>query len=94
MSCSKERKGMDRRKFIKLLLGVAVGGQAFSYGASSRAKLPVKALGFSSLQEQPAMTYRLLGRTQFKSSRLDLGEVLHWPVEEEYACWIGLLRRG
>jgi len=55
MSCSKERKGMDRRKFIKLLLGVSVGGQAFSYGASSRAKLPIKALGFSPLQEQPAI---------------------------------------
>jgi len=73
MSCSKERKGMDRRKFIKLLLGVSVGGQAFSYGAGSRTKLPAKAYGFPPLQEQPAMTYRLLGRTQFKSSRLVFG---------------------
>ncbi len=73
MRYSKEHKGMDRRKFIKLLLGVSVGGQTLAHGISSGAGMPVRNYGFSSLQEQPAMSYRLLGRTQFKSSRLVFG---------------------
>jgi predicted aldo/keto reductase-like oxidoreductase len=64
MSRSKEFKGMDRRKFIKFLLGVSV---------SSGLKLSAEALGFPPVQEQPSMTYRVLGRTLFKSSRLVFG---------------------
>lgn len=62
MSCTKEKKGFDRRAFIKLALGASIGGKAFAAGTD-----------FSIRQEQPTMTYRLLGRTQFKSSRLVFG---------------------
>ena len=64
---------MARRKFIKLLLGVSVGGQSLARGISSGRKFPVESYGFSSPWEQPAMTYRLLGRTRFESSRLVFG---------------------
>ncbi|MGD2294759.1 MAG: aldo/keto reductase [Candidatus Aminicenantes bacterium] len=73
MSFKTEHRGMDRRKFIKLLWGVSVGGRALADGIGSKVRISTGNTGFSSLQEQPSMTYRVLGRTRFKSSRLVFG---------------------
>ena len=64
---------MNRRDFIKFLAAVTVGGPTFL----SATCLKTKALNGSSdliyRNEQPSMTYRKLGRTNFMSSRLVFG---------------------
>ena len=64
LSSSTKYNGIDRRKFIKLLLGVTVGGQGLAGGIGSGKRITLKL---------PSMSYRALGRTQFKSSRLVFG---------------------
>jgi len=60
----------NRRKFLQLITSLAVGGQAFLRSGSLTAAIEeVKA----STAGWPAMTYRKLGRTGFKGSRLVFG---------------------
>ncbi len=65
MSKKKNPGSMDRRKFIKLLAAGAVGESAL-LAADRQAKEGTKS-------QQTPMTYRELGRTNFKSSRLVFG---------------------
>jgi len=73
MGKNKSNGSLNRREFIKLLSTGAVGGQAFFFNPRNIAKKYVKTDDFSLLQGQPPMTYRKLGRTNFKSSRLVFG---------------------
>ncbi|MBW2623804.1 MAG: aldo/keto reductase [Deltaproteobacteria bacterium] len=69
MNKGDNRSSMDRRDFIKLSAAIAVGGQAMlrAAGANASDKDLIRR------HEQPTMTYRKLGRTNFMSSRLVFG---------------------
>ena len=73
MGKNKSHGSLNRREFIKILSAGAVGGQAFFFSPRNIAKKHVKTDDISLLQGQPPMTYRKLGRTNFKSSRLVFG---------------------
>ena len=73
MGKNESNGSLNRREFIKLLSTGAVGGQAFFFSPRNIAKKYVKTDDLSLLQGQPPMTYRKLGRTNFKSSRLVFG---------------------
>lgn len=69
----KNHGNMDRREFIKFLAGAAVGGKIFASGAGIGGEILARDDVVSSTQDRPSMTYRELGRTKFKSSRLVFG---------------------
>ena len=73
MGINERHDPLNRREFIKLLAAGTVGGQAFLSNPMNLEKKLSKADNFSLLQEQLPMTYRKLGRTNFKSSRLVFG---------------------
>jgi len=63
---------MNRREFSKVLMGLAVGVPSFlSSGLVLNATAEPEKLEHRN--EQPSMTYRQLGRTNFMSSRLVFG---------------------
>jgi len=64
---------MDRRKFIKLLAAAAVSETALLASAGLETKAQTKSNMLIHRNEQPSMTYRKLGRTNFMSSRLVFG---------------------
>jgi aryl-alcohol dehydrogenase-like predicted oxidoreductase len=64
---------IDRRKFIKLSVAMAVSGQSLLAKASEEKQKPPRANELIHRNEMPTMTYRKLGRTNFMSSRLVFG---------------------
>jgi predicted aldo/keto reductase-like oxidoreductase len=77
MKCNyKKRVGrtdFDRREFIKLAATAAIGGTALLTASCSGTKTLSKSDEAVGRNEQPSMTYRKLGRTNFMSSRLVFG---------------------
>lgn len=73
MGKNENHGSLNRREFIKLLAAGTVGGQAFFSSPRNIAKKYVKTDDLSLLQGQLPMTYRKLGRVNFKSSRLVFG---------------------
>ena len=63
---------MNRREFGKFLMRVAVG-VPFVLSSGSVSKASTKSDELKHRNEQPSMTYRKLGRTNFMSSRLVFG---------------------
>ena len=64
---------MKRRDFIKFLATAAIGGPTLLSVACSEIKAFNKTDNQKNPDEQPSMTYRKLGRTNFMSSRLVFG---------------------
>ena len=73
MNKKEDRRSMDRREFIKLLAAAAVSETVLLASAGSETKAQTKSNGLIHRNEQPSMTYRKLGRTNFMSSRLVFG---------------------
>jgi len=66
------KNGTTRRRFIKLLAALGIGGQSLlASTCTTTAKPKIKADQL--MKKWPAMTYQKLGRTQFESSRLVFG---------------------
>jgi len=64
---------MNRREFSKVLMSLAVGVPALLSSSGSGSEATVKPGKLNHRNEQPSMTYRQLGRTNFMSSRLVFG---------------------
>jgi len=73
MNKKDDRFSMERGKFIKLLAAAAVSGTALLAAAGFKTKAQTKSNELIHRNEQPSMTYRKLGRTNFMSSRLIFG---------------------
>lgn len=76
MKTDKERKGMDRREFIKLSVAAAVSGKALLAGAEPSSDASDRSLETGAMvhrNERPTMAYQQLGRTNFMSSKLVFG---------------------
>jgi len=72
MKDEKSYDSMNRREFGKFLMKVAIG-VPFVLSSSSVSKAETQSDGLEHRNEQPPMTYRQLGRTNFMSSRLVFG---------------------
>ncbi len=73
MNKKDDRCSMERGKFIKLLTAAAVSGTALLAAAGFKTKAQTRSDKLIHRNEQPSMTYRKLGRTDFMSSRLVFG---------------------
>ena len=73
MNKKDDHDSLDRREFIKLLAAAAVIEPAFLSAVGSETKTLTKSDKLIHRNEQPSMTYRKLGRTNFISSRLVFG---------------------
>ncbi|MFC1543424.1 aldo/keto reductase [Candidatus Neomarinimicrobiota bacterium] len=73
MNKKDDRYPMERVKFIKLLAAASVSGTALLSAAGFKTKAQTKPDELIHRNEQPTMTYRKLGRTNFMSSRLVFG---------------------
>ncbi|GAH14868.1 unnamed protein product [marine sediment metagenome] len=73
MNKKDDRCSMERGKFIKILAAAAVSKTALLAAAGFETKAQTKPDKLIHRNEQPTMTYRKLGRTNFMSSRLVFG---------------------
>lgn len=73
MNKKDDRCSMERGQFIKLLTAAAVSETALLAAAGFGTKAQTKSDELIHRNEQPSMTYRKLGRTNFMSSRLVFG---------------------
>ena len=73
MNKKDDRCSMERGKFIKLLAAAAVCEPVLLSAAGFETKAQTKPDKLIHRNEQPSMTYRKLGRTNFMSSRLVFG---------------------
>jgi len=73
MQKNKHRGSVDRREFIKIAATAAISGPALLTAACSSTKPSTRPSETIHRNEQPTMTYRRLGRTGFRSSRLVFG---------------------
>jgi aryl-alcohol dehydrogenase-like predicted oxidoreductase len=73
MKDEKYNSSMNRREFSKALVGLAVGVPALLSPSGSVSGATAKPDKLEHRNEQPSMTYRQLGRTNFMSSRLVFG---------------------
>jgi len=73
MNKKDDRCSMERGKFIKLLAVAAVCEPVLLSAAGFKTKAQTKPDKLIHRNEQPSMTYRKLGRTNFMSSRLVFG---------------------
>lgn len=67
-----DRTAVSRRRFVQFLVMLSVGGRTFWGSGDARAAV-VAAREAASVSAWPAMTYRELGRTGFRASRLFMG---------------------
>ena len=73
MNKKDDRCSMERGEFIKVLAAASVSGTALLAAAGFGTKAQTKPDKLIHCNEQPSMTYRQLGRTNFMSSRLVFG---------------------
>lgn len=68
-----DHRSMNRRDFMKVLAAAAVGGSSLMASIGPGVKISDASEELIHRNEQPSMTYRRLGRTNFLSSRLVFG---------------------
>ena len=73
MKKKKSQTSIDRREFIKIVTTAAVSGPILLTAAYSDTDKPTRPKEAIHRNEQPTMSYRRLGRTNFFSSRLVFG---------------------
>ncbi len=67
------RDGLSRRRFVQLLAMLAVGGRTLLQSRDARAAVYAAREAAGASGGWPAMSYRTLGRTGFRASRLVFG---------------------
>jgi len=73
MNNKDDRSSMERGQFIRLLAAASVSGTALLSAAGYKTTAQTEPDELIHRNEQPSMTYRKLGRTNFMSSRLVFG---------------------